>query len=51
MTYLGRILLADKSINEFTVGYLYHAGCTLKMHANYAQKDAPQYTYYKYEQP
>lgn len=49
MKYLNEILLEDKDIGEFTLGYLYYRGCSLKMHVDYAQKNEPKYTYYKCE--
>ena len=40
-------MLQEAGVKEFTVGNLYHGGCSLEMHTGYALKGEKAYQYYK----
>ena len=40
-------MLKDVGVKEFTVGNLYHSGCSLKMHTEYGLSGEKAYQYYK----
>lgn len=46
MEYLYAVAKAE-GVQEIILGNLFVGGCTLQMHANYMENDAPEYRYYK----
>ena len=46
MTNFHKVLKAE-GVTEYTIGYLYYSGCTLKQHASHAETNAPAYRYFK----
>jgi len=46
MEHLYTVAKAE-GVEEIVLGNLYVGGCTLKMHVDYAQTDAPEYRFYK----
>jgi len=39
----------SEGVENLVVGFLYHSGCRLVQHLDYAKDNAPQYAYYEYD--
>lgn len=39
----------SEGITDMVVGFLYHSGCQVVQHLDYAKANAPQYAYYEYD--
>ena len=42
-----RAILKAEGVTEYTIGYLYYAGCTVAEHASFAKDDEAVYEFYK----
>ena len=39
----------NEGMEDMVIGFLYHSGCLVAQHVNYARANAPQYAYYEYD--
>ena len=44
---LREVFLQQEPDRRVVVGVLYHSGCSVEMHVDYAANNSPEYTYYK----